>query len=156
MKTFKQFLTESGKARSDKDVLHTHLNSIGFKHDKAHVEDSHRRYIMKGFYDGNHPNAHRTQVHTEKHKFSIKDDSKEHHKALHAHLKSLGYKHSSYKSSYNPTTRHKLIKRKVEHHVFRKGKNRVAVHHWEGVTTVDHDHESTKPDHSYFVPGQVA
>lgn len=155
MQSFKQFLAEEKKNRSDAGALHAHLKASGFSHDKSSVEDSHRRYIKRGFRDGDFPNAHRTKVHTEGHVFSKEDVEGAHHKALHKHLVSSGFKHSKTHTSYSGLAKGKL-KKKINRHSYTKGKNHVVAHTYKGILHVHHTFESTKPDHDYFVAGQVA
>jgi hypothetical protein len=122
--------------RSHAGKLNSYLEGRGFTGEST-TENEVRRYVKKGFYDGDYPNAHQSVATINHHKYEKSDPKQEEREELRSHLTSLGYKHTIYPP-------HKW--RKSEQDNYSKGKHFVAASYDKKKFIVSHSHETTKPD----------
>lgn len=118
------------------DVVHPWLKERGFDH-TTNTEHETSRYVKRGFYDGDYPNAHQSKVTTVTHWFRAKDPDGAHFHALHSHLK---------KSGVGVTKKIRVERLKMDNYSGVKGNHTFNVTHKNGKTTVSHSIRSTKPD----------
>lgn len=125
--------TKSGQA------IYDHLQSKGFKHEGTECKDSVRRYVKHGFYDGDFPNAHQTNVHEEHHKYKVHDPKKKRRKEFAKHLEGSKFRYAKHSKGTD---------------MFNRGAQRIIMRHIGNYLHVNHYIETTKPDREFEASGR--
>jgi hypothetical protein len=141
-KVLAQFDVEiaAAKAPPIQPAIHSYLTGQGFTHKVEEPVHSTTRYVKKGFYDGDFPNAHQSKVTETTHTYTAPDKDLSKHEAAHKHLKKMLGTGTRYKDG------------KLSHHL--KGSHWVVIQSKGGKTTVSHTIRSTKPDHEFERSGR--
>jgi hypothetical protein len=149
MLDYNKLLVLAGKSPSVVKHLHPHLLGHGFSH-KHDVSHHTTRYVKRGFYDGDFPNAHQSKKTTHTHTFH---GNAEHKKSIHKHLKDYGFSH------HNRSFKDRKTGTKHTYDTYNKGAHWVQIHHKNNKTDNDkikvtHIHETSKPDHAFERSGR--
>jgi hypothetical protein len=120
------------------------FRNVGLEHEGTSSSSSTKRYVKRGFYDGDHPNAHQSIETRKEHTYEgqLKSEKDVHvaHKAIHDHLVKAGFTSHRLKG---------LLPRaywKNNHSVFIKTKGKIL--------RAYHVSKTTKPDLDYERSGR--
>lgn len=126
------------KAASVAKSLHAHLVAGGFTKDGQSEDNEVGRYVKRGFYDGDYPNAHQTLIRHTHHNFSAADKDKAKFDSAVAYAKTLGFNGYTHKNT----------------HVAYKNNHTVSVANKGGKTMVMHTVTTNKPDLAFERSGK--